>query len=235
MAKKILIIIPCYNEEENILKVISEIQKNSAADILVVNDGSDDKTSELAMAGGAKVLRLPFNLGYGACLQTGFIYAQREGYDFVVQMDGDGQHNPKDINTLLSMLMDDIDHPDIVIGSRFLQGKGYQTPCARWLGMIIFNTITSFILHQKITDSTSGFQAMNRKIIEFYASIHYPSDYPDADILILLHRMRFKIREIGVTMYSFPDKKSMHQGIIKPMYYVFKMFLSILTTLLRKK
>ena len=131
--------------------------------------------------------------------------------------------------------MNDIDHPDIVIGSRFLQSKGYQTSWVRWLGMILFNTITSFILHQKITDSTSGFQAMNRKIIEFYASIHYPSDYPDADILILLHRMGFKIRETGVTMYSFPDKKSMHQGIIKPMYYVFKMFLSILTTLLRKK
>ncbi len=228
---KVLVIIPAYNEERNISQIIFKIREYAPnVDILVVDDGSTDNTSRLAKSEGVRVFILPFNLGYGSALQTGFLYAQKENYQFVVQLDGDGQHDPKYIDDLLREAQNG--SADVVIGSRFLQNMGYKTPLIRRIGMILFGKIASLILRQKITDSTSGFQVMNQKVIQFYAGDFYPSDFPDANILILLHTAGFKIKEIPVSMYPPTSKnKSMHSGIIPPIYYIFKMFLSILTTL----
>lgn len=231
--KKSLIIIPAHNEENNIARVIKEIKSNQvAADILVVNDGSSDATSMIAKESGAMVLDLPFNMGYGVALQTAYKYAVREGYSYVVQLDGDGQHDAKYVNVLLEELKKE--EADVVIGSRFLKGREYKAPFPRRIGMAVFNFIASWVVGQKITDSTSGYQALNSSVLNFFKNDVYPCDYPDADVLIMLHLAGFKIKEVPVTMFPSASGKSMHSGL-KPVYYIFKMFLSILVTLLRKR
>ena len=234
-----LIIIPAYNEEKRIPLVIRGVKDRlPTADVLIVDDGSRDETRQAAFRAGAKVLSHPFNLGYGAALQTGYKFALENGYNEIIQMDGDGQHDPSCIVDLLTAVRNG--DMDIAIGSRFLRPAGpstgepeYRPPLARRLGMGVFRTITSWIIHQRVTDPTSGFQAMNRKVLEWVSSDQFPCDYPDADVIIMLHRAGFRIREIPVRMFPSQDKKSMHSGW-KPIYYVFKMFLSILVTLMRK-
>ena len=153
-------------------------------------------------------------------------------------MDGDGQHDPSFISDLLAPIQRG--EADIVIGSRFLKTKEresgpflYRAPFTRRVGMGLFRTITSFLIHQKVTDSTSGYQAMNRKVLGWVSGDQFPVDYPDADVIIMLHRGGFRIREVPVRMFESQEKKSMHSGW-KPLYYVFKMFLSIGVTLMRK-
>ncbi len=232
---KTLIIIPAFNEAQNIGRVIEQVkQLNLEIDIGVVDDGSGDKTVEIARSKGVRVLCLPFNLGYGAALQTGYKYALESGYDYVIQMDGDGQHEPESIRTLLAEIQKD--EVDLVIGSRFLKYPGngtYKIPPLRRFGINIFSLIASSCIGQKITDPTSGFQALNRNLFDFYASEVYPVDYPDADVLIMLSRAGFKLKEVPVLMRKNLQDKSMHSGL-KPIYYLFKMFLSIIVTLLRK-
>ena len=229
----IIIIIPAYNEEGNIGPLINRIrEKLHDVDILVIDDGSADHTSRVAEKAGAIVARLPFNMGYGAALQTGFKYALRNRYQYVVQMDADGQHDPGSIRTLLDEIKkEDV---DVVIGSRFMDNKTtYKSPLVRRLGMGIFGKIASIITGCPVTDPTSGFQALNRDAMRFYASPYYPVDYPDADVIIMLHRAGLRIREVAVTMHARKEGTSMHSGL-KPLYYVFKMFLSMFVKLLRK-
>jgi glycosyltransferase involved in cell wall biosynthesis len=239
MPLKTLVLIPAYNEEANITVVIEGILRNlPGAEILAVNDGSNDRTREMALRAGAAVISHPYNLGYGATLQTGYRYALQEGYDAVVQMDGDGQHDPSCIGDLLDALRPE--ETDLVIGSRFLRTgerdpdfKPYRPPWMRRLGMGLFRMMTSVIVRQEVTDPTSGYQAMNRRVLEWASGVRFPVDYPDADVIIMLHRSGFRIREVPVRMFESRDKKSMHSGW-KPIYYVFKMLLSILVTLMRK-
>jgi len=226
------IIIPAYNEAGRIATSIAGIRKFSNADIVIVNDGSDDDTAGEAKAAGARVIELPFNLGYGAALQTGFKYALDKGYEFAVQMDADGQHDPLSIEALISPVLKD--EVDVVIGSRFLDKGNYKAPFVRRMGMYFFGIITSVVTGRRITDPTSGFQALNKKVMEFYASDAYPADYPDADVIIMLHRQGFRFKEVPVIMHN-AAKRSMHGGILKPLYYIFKMMLSIFVTLLRKE
>ena len=232
-SKEIIIIIPAYNEESKISPLIKEIQnKVSGATILVIDDGSVDRTARVAEKAGALVIRLPFNMGYGAALQTGFKYALLKRYRYVVQMDADGQHDPDSIKALLDEVKKE--DADVVIGSRFLGGNSeYKASGLRRMGMSLFRKITSVIIGQPVTDPTSGFQALNRDGIRFYASRYYPADYPDADVMIMLHRAGLRIREIPVRMYPRKQGQSMHSGL-KPVYYIFKMFLSMFVTLLRK-
>jgi glycosyltransferase involved in cell wall biosynthesis len=234
-----LIIVPAYNEEPRIADVIHGIGEHLPdVDILIVDDGSTDRTREVALRAGAKVISHPFNLGYGAALQTGYQYALNRGYGGLIQMDGDGQHDPSSISDLLAMIQKG--EADVAIGSRFLGPRGigsdhrpYRAPLMRRLGMRLFGTITSLIIRQRVTDPTSGYQAMNRRVVEWVSGDRFPYDYPDADVIIMLHRAGFRIREVPVRMFENPGKKSMHGGW-KPLYYVFKMFLSILVTLMRK-
>jgi len=231
--KDTLLIIPAYNESKMIGKIIIEIKNQLPdLDILVVNDGSIDATDIIAKKHGANVISLPFNMGYGAALQTGYQYAQNKNYQYILQMDADGQHEPKHLNNLLRTIKED--RVDIVIGSRFLNECNYQASCVRHLGMIIFSKITSLIIKQRITDPTSGFQALNHRVLKFFTSEFYPSDYPDADVIVLLHSIGFRVKEIPVIMYSALNKGKIHNGL-KPLYYVFKMFLSIIMIFLREK
>lgn len=226
------VIIPAYNEEGRIGATISGIRKSTDADIIVVSDGSTDNTADEAKAAGAMVIELPFNLGYGAALQTGFKYALKKKYEFAVQMDADGQHDPLSIQALIQPILRD--EVDIMIGSRFLSEGNYRAPFVRRMGMYFFGFITSILTGRKITDPTSGFQALNKKVIEFYASRAYPVDYPDADVIIMLHRKGLRFKEVPVVMHN-AAKPSMHGGILNPLYYIFKMALSIFVTLLRKE
>lgn len=229
----VIIVIPAFNEEQNLNSLIENIRNRvPLADILVVDDGSLDRTAKVAERAGAMVIRLPFNMGYGAALQTGFKYSLMKRYRYVIQMDADGQHDPDSINLLLEEIRKE--DADVVIGSRFLSPDSrYKAPFPRRIGITLFRWIVSFVIHQKITDPTSGFQALNRDAVRFYASPYYPVDYPDADTIIMLHRAGLRIKDVPVLMHQSPSGKSMHSGL-KPVYYIFKMFLSMFVTLLRK-
>ena len=200
--------------------------------IAVIDDGSTDDTAAAARRAGAHLLRLPFNMGYGAALQTGYKFALRDGYDCVVQLDGDGQHEPADIPALLGVI--ERGEADLALGSRFLAGTGYRPPLLRRLGMGLFRFLASDLTGVKLSDVTSGFQALNRDLLTFFAGDRYPVDYPDADVLVMLQRAGFRIKEVPVTMYENPRMSSMHSGL-RPIYYVFKMLLSIALTPLRRE
>ncbi len=232
--KSKLVIIPAYDEENNIEDVIRNIWKTSLnLDILVINDGSNDQTANVVEKLGVKLISLPYNLGYGVALQTGFLYAKQKGYNIVIQIDADGQHDPTYILGMIKEVQKmDV---DVVIGSRFLQDNSYKTTMSKKLGMTLFGLLTSLIIRTRITDPTSGFQVLKGDVIDFMSQDLYPPDYPDADMLILLHRAGFKIKEVPVKMKSAPKyAKSMHRGH-KTIYYVLKMLLSIIVTLLRVK
>jgi glycosyltransferase involved in cell wall biosynthesis len=227
-----LVIIPAFNEAQNIVQVIKSIQKHvPGIDILVINDGSRDMTAFLAASTGVRVVSHPFNMGYGAACQTGFKYAYRKGYNYVVQMDGDGQHEPACIPDLLTAVQQpDV---DIVLGSRWLGLTEYSGPMIRKFGKFFFAFLASTITKHKVTDPTTGFQALNRQVLQFYCTEVYPVDYPDADMIIVLDRSGFKVKEVPVTMYHNHTGKSMHSGVIRPIYYGMKMMMSITMTLLR--
>lgn len=227
-----LIIIPAYNEAVKIAGVIGRVRSCvPGADILVVNDGSSDETARIAGENGAIVVSHPFNMGYGVTIQTGYKFALAHGYDYLAQIDGDGQHDPAFIPMLLAPLQSG--EADFVLGSRFLEVESYEPSLARRLGMTFFRGLVRLITGLPITDCTSGFQAFNRDVIRLFTRDIFPIDYPDADVLITLHRAGFRIRELPVRMYA-SEGKSMHSGI-KPVYYMFKMTLSILVTLMRSK
>jgi glycosyltransferase involved in cell wall biosynthesis len=231
MSEKTLILIPAFNEAPRIAVVIAGIRAVvPEADILVVNDGSFDHTARTALGAGAKIITHPFNMGYGVALQTGYKYAHRYNYDFVVQMDADGQHEPKCIPEMLQMLkQNDV---DIVLGSRWLGQSTYHDSFLRKFGKFFFGFLAGLITHYKVTDPTTGFQALTRPVVNFFCSDVYPSDYPDADVIIMLHRAGFRVAEAPVIMYRNGSGQSMHSGL-RPLYYGIKMMLSIVMTLLR--
>ena len=229
--ERFVIIIPAYDEAARISSTIAGIRKFTDAEIIVIDDGSTDETTTVAARDGAVVITLPFNLGYGAALQTGFKYALRKGYSLALQMDADGQHDPAYILPLIEDVLSG--RTDVAIGSRFLGEGDYRPTTAKKIGMVFFRTIASGITGQKITDPTSGFQALNRKAMEFYASEAYPVDFPDADVLVMLYKKGIRFQEVPVSMNQNTKEKTMHSGIV-PLYYLFKMVLSIFVTLLRK-
>ena len=231
---KVLIIVPSFREEKNILRVISGLRANVPdLDVLIIDDGSKDRTQEIALNNGVKVLKHPFNMGYGVAVQTGYKYAVKHGYDIVVQIDGDGQHDPKFIIPLIRTLKRS--NADVVIGSRFLKGGGYDAPFLRKTGIRFFSKIASFITKQKFTDSTSGQQALNRRVLDYFSRLdNFPYDYPDADTIITLCFAGFKVREIPVVMHDRKSGESMTAGI-RSLIYVVQMLISIFIILIRKK
>lgn len=234
--QKIVVVIPAYNEEKCIGDVVAMVNKHfPAADVVVVNDGSVDHTAQRAQQAGAIVLNLPFNLGIGGAVQTGFKFAAEMEYDIVVRVDGDGQHDPADIAQLLEPIQEN--RADVVIGSRYVahvQGdsEGYKASLCRALGAKFFSFITTCIIRQKIADTTSGFQVVNSDVIEFYAT-EYPVDYPEVEAIPLLHRAGFRILEMPVSMKERAAGKTSITPF-RSIYYVIKVLLSLFIGLLRK-
>lgn len=226
---ELLVVIPVHNEAASLGAVLEETRRAAPdADLLVVDDASTDESAAIARAGGAMVVSHPFNLGYGAAVQTGFRFAAAGGYRRMVQLDGDGQHPPREIPRLLAALGD----ADLVIGSRFLGRGDYPVAPLRRLGMKLFSAAASLATRRRVTDASSGFQALNARVVRFLASQPYPSDFPDADTLIWLHRAGYRAIEVPVEMLPRRSGRSMI-GAGRSVYYVFKMMLSILVTLLR--
>lgn len=230
---RVLIVIPAYNEAGRVGEVVKDVRSAlPIADVLVVDDGSADQTADEAAAAGAITLSLPVNSGYGAALQTGYKYGVRHRYSVLGQIDGDGQHRAEFLPAMLATLRES--EVDVVVGSRFLDRDGhYQPSLARQLGIGLFARIASLVTRQQVSDPTSGLQLMRIEVARFFCSEVYPMDYPDADILILLHRSGFRMREVPVRMRPSPGQ-SMHAGH-RSIYYVYKMALSILVTLLRPR
>ncbi len=199
--------------------------------MLVVNDASQDSTAQVVRKyGGVSLIQLPFWMGYGGALQTAYKYAYRNGFDAVVQLDADGQHDPSSIQQFLSH----IDQADVVVGSRFLaDSEAYRMPFIRRMGCHFLSFLAKHLTGMRITDPTSGFQALNRKALGFAIQDYYPMDYPDLDVLILMHRFRLKVMEIPVNMHRSHGKTGMHDGL-QVWYYAFKMILSIFVMMLRK-
>lgn len=229
----ILVIIPAYNEEQNIGGVIEDLARLPVAlDILVVNDGSLDETSRVARAHArAQVIDLPKNLGIGGAVQTGFKYAARQGYAIAIQFDGDGQHLAAEIPGLLRALREA--EANMVIGSRFLdQESGYRSTFVRRIGIRLFEGVNSLLIGQRVTDNTSGFRAYDRQAIDFLAR-YYPIDYPEPEAVILLGRNGFRIAEVSARMQERQGGGSSIAGIMSA-YYMVKVLLAILMTALRK-
>jgi glycosyltransferase involved in cell wall biosynthesis len=228
---KHLVIVPALNEEITIGRVIEEIKDDIPfSDILVVNDGSTDRTGAIALQKGATVINHPFNLGYGAALQTGFRFAEMKGYDYVITMDADGQHISASATSLIHSMQEQ--HADVVIGSRFT-GNGYRIGTLRKIGITLFSLVAKAFTGIRITDPTSGFQLIGRRAFSYLAKgDNYPLDYPDVNIIMALHKKAFRIVEAPVTMKENEHGRSMHSGF-RPLVYVLKMFLAIIMVLVR--
>lgn len=232
-TEKLLIIIPAYNEADRIGQVLDEIQQEAPnIPIMVIDDGSRDATVEVAREHGAQVIPLPYNNGYGVALQTGFRYAVQQGITVAVSMDADGQHDASEIPRLIHEIQKG--GVDVVVGSRFLKPNQYKPSMPRRIGMWLFGLLATICTGKRVTDPTSGFQALRGRALRLAASDLYPPDYPDADFLILLNKCGFTVREVPVRMRPSPENKSMHYGS-KTVYYVFKMLLSIFVILVRQK
>jgi len=227
-----LIILPALNEEKNIGRVVNNIRHMlPTADVLVINDGSTDDTKQVAQAAGAFVLTMPYNVGIGAAVQTGFQFADRHDYDVVIRNDGDGQHQPEGITRLVDTLLQS-EH-DVVIGSRFIEQAGdYGTPFFRRLGITILRKLLSYITGWHITDPTSGFAAFNQQAIKLFAQV-YPHDYPEPEAIVLMHRTGLSMCEIPVTMTAREHGQSSITPI-RSAYYMVKVILAILINLLRR-
>lgn len=216
---------PAYNEEAGISPVIRAIRASAPdLDVLVVDDGSRDQTAAVARQEGATVVSHPTNLHYGAALLTGYRYALQEGYPYLVQVDADGQHDPASILTVLEALENGA---DLVLGSRFLHPESYRPPLSRRLGIALFSRVARWVAGHPITDATTGFQGLSRRLFGFYATQgHFPHDYPDANMIVRASRAGFRIVEVPVRMHTAVREGGMHAGL-KPLWYVFKMGFAI--------
>lgn len=230
--KKILIIIPAFNEALNIQGLVRSFKDyTNNWDLLIINDGSTDSTEKIVKELGVKVINLPFNLGIGGSVQTGFKYAKKYGYDYALQFDGDGQHRINEIETMVSEIKKK-DY-EVVIGSRFLNKyKGYKTTRLRRIGIKIFELLIWGLVKQKITDTTSGFRAYNKKTISFLAN-NYPTDYPEPEAIIILKKNGFKIKEISSIMNK--REKGESSLNMKGGFYMIKVSLAILMTYIRPR
>ncbi len=228
---KTLIIVPAFQEEATIGAVIDSVRDGfPEGDIVVIDDGSSDETGKIATSRGAKVLTLAYNLGIGGAVQTGYKYARDNGYDIAVQVDGDGQHPAIQIREIVAPVVRG--EADVVVGSRFLGTGDYRPSIPRGAGIAIFSRVVSFIIKERLTDTTSGFRAVGRRVIEYYCT-NYPEDYPEVEVLVMLHKKGFRIMEVPVKMTGRKGGSSS----ITPMwsvYYMLKVLFAIFVDLLRR-
>ncbi|MBN1558255.1 MAG: glycosyltransferase family 2 protein [Lentisphaerae bacterium] len=219
-----LILVPAFDEEKSLGPLLRELREHAPGlDVLVVNDGSADGTAAVALAGGARVLNLPCNLGVGGAVQAGFRYAHARGYRTVVRCDGDGQHPPAQIPRLLDALKRQ--GTDLVIGSRFLDGKPYTSTRLRHCGIRVLARFLSIICRKRVTDPTSGFQAVTGPLLRFFSQ-SYPCDYPEPEALALMRRQGYDFAEVPAGFRERTAGASTIQGW-GTLYYVFKVFLAL--------
>jgi len=230
-SPKQLAVVPAYNESATVARVVTAIhEKAPAYDVLVVDDGSTDATAQVARDAGARVVRLPYNLGIGGAVQAGFVYAHEHGYDRVAQIDGDGQHDPGELRRLETVLPG----VDMVCGSRFIsEDYRYPSPISRRTGIHIFAFLLSRIVGQRVSDPTSGFRLYNRRAIALFAG-DYPHDYPEVEAVLMLHHHRLSMREVPVRMYRRGGGvSSISTG--KSAYYMVKVLLALSVGLARRR
>jgi len=230
-VKKIAIV-PAYNEQGAIGGVVDEIRAFDAEfDVLVVDDASHDATAQIAHAHGARVVTLPFNLGIGGAVQTGFRYAAEHGYELAARVDGDGQHDPAELRGLIEAVLRG--DADICVGSRFVGAEGYRSSRSRRIGIRILARTVSLLTGQKVTDTTSGFQVLDRKAIELFAD-DYPHDYPEVEAALMLHKHRLRLSELPVRMRERVAGRSSIRGF-RTVDYMAKVMLAILIGALRRR
>jgi glycosyltransferase involved in cell wall biosynthesis len=235
-VKNIAVIIPAYNEEKNIASVVNEINTINMGsdiniDIVVVNDCSLDHTADIASALNCILIDLPVNTGIGGAVQTGFIYAFENNYDFAMQVDGDGQHPPTEIPKLITAILPE--DFDVIIGSRFIEKVGFLSTFSRRLGIIFFKYLIRFFCGITITDSTSGFRIINRKALAL-VNEYYPDEYPEPESIILYHKNNLKIGEVPVTMIKRQGGVSSIRAF-SSVYYMVKVSLAIFFTYIKTK
>ncbi|MFD2564525.1 glycosyltransferase family 2 protein [Aquimarina rubra] len=231
---RIAAIIPAYNEEKSIAKVVRSIRKIQSSkfviDAIVVNDSSNDNTSEIIHALPCIPLDLPINLGIGGAVQTGFIYAYENNYDYAIQVDGDGQHPSDQIEKLFLVIHSQF---DVVIGSRFIENEGFQSTKLRRLGIKYFMLLNKVILNVKITDCTSGFRMINRKALKIVYD-YYPDEYPEPESIVLFSLNNLRMVEVPVVMKQRQGGVS-SINFVSSIYYMIKVTLAIFYTFIRIK
>jgi glycosyltransferase involved in cell wall biosynthesis len=232
VIERLVAVVPAWNEEGAIGRVVEEIRAfDPAAAIVVVDDASSDETAVVAEAHGATVLRLPFNVGIGGAVQTGFRYARDEGYDVAVRLDGDGQHDASELGKLLAPVH--AGTADLVIGSRFVDPGGtYRPPFARRIGIRVFARLVSLLGGQRVTDTTSGFVALNRSGIELFA-VEYPHDYPEVESTLVAVRSGLRLGQVQVDMRERQAGTS-SITFVRSLYYIVKVMLALLIASLRR-
>jgi glycosyltransferase involved in cell wall biosynthesis len=225
-------IVPAYNEEAAIGGVVDGIRAfDPEFDVLVVDDGSHDGTAAVARRHGARVVRLPYNLGIGGAVQTGFRYAHEHRYDLAARVDGDGQHDPAELAGLIDAVSGG--RADICVGSRFAGSDGYRSSRTRRVGIRILARVLSLLTRQRVTDTTSGFQVLNRKAIALFAA-DYPHDYPEVEAALMLHKHRLRLVEVPVTMRERSAGVSSITAL-RSIYYMVKVMLAILVGAMRRR
>jgi glycosyltransferase involved in cell wall biosynthesis len=229
---KRIAIVPAFNEQDAIGAVIDELAAfDPGVDVLVVDDASHDATAERARQRGARVVSLPFNLGIGGAVQTGFRYAAEHGYELAIRVDGDGQHDPAELGPLLAVVIEG--QADVCVGSRFAGAEGYRSSVTRRVGIRILARTVSLLTSQRVTDTTSGFQVLNRKAIELFAA-DYPHDYPEVEAAVMAHKHRLRLAEVPVRMRERATGRSSIRGA-GTVYYMAKVMLAIVIGSLRRK
>ena len=240
--KAVLIIIPAYNEEKNIVPLLEKLEQpeiTQFADVLVMNDASQDKTNHVTKKRNHTVITNVFNLGYGSGLQLGYKYAVRKGYSYVIQMDADGQHDVCNLLEIYKELQKEDENgklPDIVLGSRFMEGSsGFSVSFAKKIAFVWFRIMLKTGTGRRITDPTTGLQGLNWRTFLFYSKYNnFDDKYPDANMLMQMLLLGFRVREIPAVMHVRTAGVSMHSGL-KPIVYMFRMTVSILAVWIREK
>lgn len=231
-ALRRIAIVPALNEQDSLARVIAEIR---AADpdfeIIVIDDGSVDRTADVAAAAGAIVVRMPFNVGIGGAVQTGLQYAHAHGFDIAVQVDADGQHDPREISKLLEPLI--ADEADVVVGSRFAGEKSYRSPLGRRVGIRVFATVVSLIVGQELTDTSSSFRAFRRRAIAYFSK-DYPHGFLETvEATVIAVRCGLRVKEVPVVMR---ERAAGHSTLTLPlsMYYGAKVLVAVFVSMFRR-